>query len=60
MEKRGINPNQRIERLGGGQFVKNLLFEFAAEIEDQTIMKCKKQLSELSKTTMNENQDQTN
>ena len=36
ISKLGMNPNQRIERNGGGQYFKNFMHDFAQYVIDKT------------------------
>jgi hypothetical protein len=37
LEKRGMDPRQRVKRDHGGQFLDNFLVEFAREVKERTI-----------------------
>ena len=45
--KINAEPKQRIERDNGGQYLDNLLFEFAKIVRDNTIDKCRGSLKKL-------------
>lgn len=36
IEKREMNPKQRIDRNGGGQYLDNFLYEFAEYVKNKT------------------------
>lgn len=37
LAKRGMNPKQRIDKNGGGQYLDNFLIEFAMDIKEETL-----------------------
>ena len=37
LRKKGIDTEERVERVNGGQYLKNLLKEFATEVSDDTL-----------------------
>ena len=37
LEKKGMNPNARVQKNGGGQYLNNFLVEFAQDIKEKTI-----------------------
>jgi len=37
LAKRGMNPKERIEKNGGGQYLDNFLIEFAAHVKEETL-----------------------
>lgn len=47
LSKRGANPKQRIERDGGGQYLKNLLLEFASFVRDETLIEVQRDIKKL-------------
>ncbi len=44
---RGMNPNDRLTRDGGGQYLIKFLVGFAQDLEQTTIVKVKKKIKEL-------------
>lgn len=47
LNKIKADPNQRIERDNGGQYLDNLLFEFATLVRNHTIDECRGSLKKL-------------
>jgi hypothetical protein len=37
LERKGMNPKDRLQKNGGGQYLDNFLIEFAQDIKEKTI-----------------------
>jgi hypothetical protein len=37
LKKRGMNPKQRVDKNGGGQYLDNFLIEFAMDVKEETL-----------------------
>jgi hypothetical protein len=37
LKKKGMNPKDRVQKNGGGQYLDNFLIEFAQDIKEKTI-----------------------
>jgi hypothetical protein len=37
LERKGMNPKDRLKKNGGGQYLDNFLIEFAQDIKEKTI-----------------------
>lgn len=37
MERNGVNEKERVSKIGGGQYLKYFLVEFAAEVKKETL-----------------------
>ena len=47
LNKRGADPKQRVKRDNGGQYLKNLLLEFAAFVRDETLIEVQRDVKKL-------------
>ena len=47
LNKRGADPKQTVKRDNGGQYLKNLLLEFAAFVRDETLIEVQRDVKKL-------------
>ena len=47
LKKKGADPKQRVQRDNGGQYLKNLLLEFAVFVRDETLIEVQRDIKKL-------------